>query len=246
MSFPIFTSQRFFKFRLSELFDVHSPVVEEYADKLSIKELADVIIIDISYPFHLGQPDDTHIFNAFHGDQKWCERIDLDYWQKAAETLTIRVGDCEDSSVAFVTCARVLGLKPDEVYEAFGIVKDASTGQILGGHGWAYFKDGDKWRLVESTLDAPPEEYPVCPDPFKPFQLANVIYEPEMLFNDSEYHDITTLKIYSLIGERILKKRKETPDKWKALSKAHQNYTKPDIAMRKSLLAKLRNILRRR
>lgn len=223
-----------------------SLAVEEYTKEITdVRMLADTIIIDIDYPFHFGTPDDTHIYNCFHGNQKFCKRIDLDYWQTAKETLSIRVGDCEDSSIAFVVCARQLGLSPEEVYEIFGVVKDASTSVILGGHGWCVWKDEQGWRLVESTLDCPPEEYPIVPDIFKPFRLSNVIYEPEWIFNDSEFHDVTK-KVAPFQVISMPKKKKETEEKYIAIAKAWRVDTKPLKAFHRGFIAKAKRLLRRR
>ncbi len=203
MSHPVFKNQRFWKFSLKELFNLNSVLVQEYAEaSRDVIDLANRIILDIEYPFHLGRPTDSHQLLAFH-DYKKC--IDLDFWSKADETCAMRKGDCEDSSILFVTCARVIGLTEKEVYEAFGVVRDAETKQILGGHGWAYFWH-DGWRLYESTLDAYPEEYPIVGEKHndiieikEPYTLANVIYDPESLFNDTEHHFIK-----SIIGGKYL------------------------------------------
>lgn len=245
MSFPVLTSQRFFRFRLSELFDLDSAVVEEYIEEINtVKMLADSIIIDIDYPFYLGSPDDTHLYNCFHGDQKWCKRIDADYWQTSKETLSIRVGDCEDSSIAFVACARQLGLKFDEVYEIFGVVRDAETGSILGGHGWSVFKDEEGWHLVESTLDCPPEEYPIVPDIFKDFQFENITYCPEWIFNDTEFHRVKEVTPFQVIS--MPKRKKETREKYEAIEKAWMTSTKPHKAFHRSFWAKVKSKLKRR
>jgi len=192
MSHPVFSRQRFWKFRLNELFNLDSVIVQEYAEaSKNVIDLTNRIILDIEYPFHLGQPTDSHQLLTFHTYKK-C--IDLDFWHKADETCALRKGDCEDSSIFFVTAARILGLSEKEVYEVFGVVRDATTGEVLGGHGWAYFWY-DGWRLYESTLDAYPKEYPkvgVKHDEVteirEPIRLENVVYDPEFLFNDKEYH----------------------------------------------------------
>lgn len=189
----------------------------------------------------LGQPDDKHIWNAYHGGYKRCITVDLDFWQKASETLSVKVGDCEDSSIAFVACARNF-LNPKYVFEAFGLVRDANTGAVLGGHGWALSHNipDEKFRLYESTLDEPPLRYPEVPDVAKPFTLGNVVYEPEWLWNDKEFTVVGTMDY----RERK-KKEKETEEKYEALSDAWGIDTKPAKAMRKSLSRKLLGWLRR-
>lgn len=195
MAFPVFSSQRFWKFSLKELFNKCSVIVQEYAKaSKDIIDLANRIILDIEYPFHLGKPCDSHQFLAFKTYKK-C--IDLDFWGKADETCALRKGDCEDSSLFFVTCARIIGLTEEEVYEVFGVVRDSKSKSILGGHGWAYFWYDNAWRLYESTLDIPPREYPIVgqtlEDIKSPIYFENVIYDPEFLFNDQNYYFIKNI-----------------------------------------------------
>jgi hypothetical protein len=235
------TEQRFFKLGLNELVDLDSLIVREYVAGKTLMEVAEAIIREVRYPLHLGQPDDKHIWNAFHGSYKWCKTVNLDFWQKSSETLAMKVGDCEDSSIAFTACAR-LYLDSGGVYEAFGLVRDANTGAVLGGHGWVLSKGlpDDVFRLYESTLDEPPLRYPEVPDVAKPFTLGNVIYEPEWLWNDQKF-----MVVGSLDYRERKKKEKETTEKYDALSDAWGVDTKPSKAMRKSLARKLLGWLRR-
>jgi len=95
--FPVVEGKRFWPFRLNELVDLFSHQVTAYVESIEPDEpwvAADHIIRDIEYPFWLGRPDDTHVWNAFHGKYRRCYRVDLDFWQKASETLAVRVGDC--------------------------------------------------------------------------------------------------------------------------------------------------------
>lgn len=240
-SFPVVTNQRFFKLNLNELVDKDSLIVKEYVEEKTLTEVAEAIIREVRYPLHLGQPDDKHIWNAFHGGYKWCKTVNLDFWQKASETLAIKVGDCEDSSIAFVACARTC-LESSEVYEAFGLVRDANTGVVLGGHGWVLSKGlpDDKFRLYESTLDEPPLRYPEVPDIAKPFTLGNVVYEPEWLYNDQEF-----IVVGSMDHRERKKEEKETQEKYRAIEDAWGVETKPSKAMRKSLARKVLGWLRR-
>jgi len=127
-------SQRFFPKRLQELINPNSVVVKHFVKHKDEEAVAEAIIEKIRYPFYMGEPDDTHIYNCYHGDYRWCKRIDSDYWQSADETLTILVGDCEDSSIAFCAAMRVF-LTELQVYEVFGVIRDYNTKRILGGHG---------------------------------------------------------------------------------------------------------------
>lgn len=241
--FPIITGKRFWDFRLNELVDLYSHQVAKYSKDLPSdpKMVADAVIREVEYPFHLGQPDDTHVWNCFHGEYKFCRRVDLDFWQKASETAVLLVGDCEDSSVLYTALAgQIVG--PDDVYEVLGLVKDAETGGILGGHGWSVCKWAEPnvspgrppFHLIESTLDIPPSEYPIMVDFKAPYKLGKWIYEPMILFNWKNYIEIAPLFQYL----KISFKAKETRAKYEAIQQAWSMKTKP---LRKAgIVAKLR------
>jgi len=245
MSEPVIDSQHFFRRKITSLVDVHSDAVNEYVQSHpSIKLVADGIIRDIQYPFYMGRPDDKHTYNAYHG--KWCHTIELDYWQTAEETLTIKIGDCEDSSIAFVACARHF-LPETKVFECFGVVRN-EQGQILGGHGWSYFYL-EGWRLYESTLDVPPIEYPIVGkelnDIQSPVKIGNVIYDPEFLFNDKKYIPIANITYYK---EGTSMQNKETKEKYEAIERAWRIQTKFMLQYKtvKSKIARtFRSIIRR-
>lgn len=234
----MYTKQRFFKFRLKDLIQLNQLTVEEYVEEVmkdsdDITKLADAIIRDIQYPWYMGQPDDKHVYNAYHG--AWCKTIELDYWDQGEEVIATRMGDCDGSSIAFVTCARQWGLTPYEVYELFGYVKDAKTNAILGGHAWALFKDKHgKWRLNETTLDIPPNTYPEVPEDklFKPYQLGNIVYVPEIAYNDKQ--EIlckgAPRSLPPLITMRV---KRDSEKKAKAISEAWQINTKDNLLYNK-------------
>jgi hypothetical protein len=229
--FLVIEGTRFEPFELNELFDYNRYVVRKFfEDCKTAKDVADKVIIAVQYPFYLGQPDDTHKWNHFHG--KWCKTITEDYWQTCSETALFLIGNCEDSSVLTVGGMRLKGVSPDNVYEVFGLVKDAN-GNILGGHGWVYAKDKsfgtDKFVLVESTLDEPPEKYPEVSlgldDLKKPFRYENIVYEPEWLFNDVQFIEIPSDK--SVL--KVVKKKRfvENRMKYEAIARAWKINTKP-------------------
>ena len=231
----IFTEQRFYPFTLQDLIQLDNETVRNYTKQSkTIKDLADRVIIDIEYPFHLGQPDDKHDINNFHGH--YCTSITLDYWQTAEETLFMKKGDCEDSSIAFVTCALLFGLNDDVVFEVLGVVQDADTDQILGGHGWSYFMLDGKMRLYESTLDVPPE-YPVIDDIMKPYRLESIVYVPQVLFNKVHEYIIEPSPFVKVLG------RKSEIEKHKRIAEAWKQDTKLTKKLKVSKLYKLRKRL---
>jgi len=153
-------AKRWLDFKINELLDTGDPVWE-YRDELrSIKDICEFVIKEFDYPMRWGTPTDVHRNNWFSG--LCCHQITLDYWQCASETLmTLRLnrrygrkgyGDCEDTSALFVT---LMEEKAFEAYMCLGLVYRGED--LLGGHGWAIFKDEiGMWRLYESTLDVPP------------------------------------------------------------------------------------------
>jgi len=222
--FPVIENKRFWPFALCELVDLFSYQVNKYSLELpnDPKAVADAVIKDVRYPFHLGQPDDYHQLNCFHGSYKFCKRVDLDFFQKASETAFLKVGDCEDSSVLYTALAGKL-VGAESVYEVLGLVKDADTGEILGGHGWSVCKWQSQWHLAESTLDIPPAQYPVIVHYKAPCTIGKYIYAPMVLFNWKKYIEISPISNY--LGLSF--KSKETRRKYEAISRAFGIRTKP-------------------
>ena len=267
--FPIVVKQRFWPTRLNELLDYDSYQVEEFIQGCpNAKVLADKIIRVIEYPFHHGQPDDLHVWNAFHG--KWCRRVELDFWQAASETAAMKIGDCEDSSILGVAGSLLLG---KEAYEVFGYVEEFKRNplnpkegywEVVGGHGWYYVKDpdgfgDDMFHYVESTLDTPPEKYPVVEDIRKPFVSGVWRLVPEIIWNDKTYEVIidegaANVAFQSRVASFLMRMRKtryvevsymglrfrekETRRKYEALARMWSIQTKP--LKRAGILARLR------
>ena len=240
MSFPVIEGTRFEPFRLNELFDYQRYVVKKFfEDCKTAREVAEKVIKVIQYPLHFGQPDDQHHWNHFHG--KFDRTITEDYWQTCSETALFGRGDCEDSSILTVGGMRLKGVSNESVYEVFGIVRDAQTLEILGGHGWVYTRDPsfgtDKFVLVESTLDQPPRKYPEVgtslDDLKRPYRFENIIYEPEQLFNDEVYVELKPL----ITHKRTTRKVHEAIEKAWGSSKFMK-------ALRRSKLYRLKRALR--
>jgi len=242
--FPVIEDRRFWKFRLHELFTLYSYQVLEFCKGLRRpEEVANKVIRDVRYPFHLGEPDDTHLFNAFHGGYRFCVKVKEDFWQTADETARIRTGDCEDSSILFVACcgSPEIKLRPRDVYEAFGVVRDADTGRILGGHGWSYYRRNREWHLIESTLDEPPTAYPVVDNIKRPFRIGRAVYEPWVLFNWADYMELEGLERY----KKLRRRERETEEKYRAIEAAWKITTKPLTTLRRMRFLRLRRAIGR-
>jgi len=245
MSFPVIEGTRFEPFRLNELFDYQRHVVAKFfEDCRTAREVAEKVIRAIQYPLYMGRPDDQHHWNHFHG--KFDRTITEDYWQTCSETALFLIGDCEDSSILTVGGARLKGVPPENVYVAFGVVKNATTDTILGGHAYVFCRDAsfgtDKFVLVESTLDTPPPRYPevgsTLEDLKRPFTWEGIVYVPEQLFNDVVY-----VEIRPLITMRRRKER-ERLEKYSAIERAWKIETKFMKALRRSKLYRIKRALR--
>jgi len=188
--------KRWLDFKINELLDTADPVLEYRHRFKSRKEICEFVITQFAYPLKFGMATDKHYNNWFSG--LCCHKITLDYWQTASETLrTLHLnkrvgkpgyGDCEDTSVLFTTLMLQAGY---QAYEIFGVVYKGD--ELLGGHGYAIFKDEEgKWRLFESTLDAPPrysEGYPAVDITKNRWKVGDLSYEGWLMFNRKEYYE---------------------------------------------------------
>lgn len=230
---------------MNELLDYNRYVVVKFfEDCRTAKDVAEKVIRAIQYPLYMGQPDDKHVWNHFHG--KWCRKIELDYWQACSETALFLIGDCEDSSILTVGGMRLKGVSSENVYEVFGVVRDAQTLEVLGGHGWVYARDPsfgtDKFVLIESTLDQPPQKYPEVgaslEDLKRPYRFENIVYEPEQLFNDEVYIELKPLTT------RRGRKERERLVFFEAIKRAWKIKTKYHVALECSLVYRIKKALR--
>ena len=251
-----YSAKRFTKIRLDKLISHRQGWIESHLDKLSIKDMRSAIefgIININYPLVKGRPDDTHNWNAFRG--KSCYTLSWDYWQTAEETLMTYLlnqklkfgkgwGDCEDSSIFIVSLLRILKIP---AYEILGKVYE--NNKLLGGHGYliAQFPDG-LWRLIESTLDTPPEwytGYPVVKPEMNVYRFGSWTYKSMIKFNELEYYifiedDKKMNKESDKAFDEYVKmsfKDKETLEKHEALKKL---WGSNKVLNRRGLVSKLR------
>lgn len=220
--FPTVEEKRFWPFRLNEVFTPYSHQVLEFCEGVEHpKELADQVIREVEYPLdRSGRPTDRHQYNAYTGKYKFCVERKRDYWDTGDEVASTKIADCEGSSIFFVTCCGSPEIKwrADRVYEVFGVVRDADTNDVLGGHGWSVASWGGNFRLVESTLDVPPEEYPAVENIREPHQQGNWIYDPYAIFNWSRFEEVKD----GMFSEyfKLSLEEKETREKYEALEKA--------------------------
>lgn len=107
-----------------------------------------------------------------------------DFWMVPEETLSIKFGDCEDSTYLLCSLLLASGISPFCVRAILGLVYD-KNGNILGGHAWpCYLDEGGKWRFLESTLDTIPGRMPLADALTK--KGRDFQYEPWLCFN--QYH----------------------------------------------------------
>jgi len=66
-------------------------------------------------------------------------------WRIPTETFYSEIGDCEDTTILWVTACKILGLSPERVFNATGYYKD-----IGHSFGIAKFDDG-YWYVIETT-----------------------------------------------------------------------------------------------
>jgi hypothetical protein len=99
------------------------------------------VINNIKYPPGPPATSDRHYREAFLAPAT-ARDITYDYWSFPAETLALRVGDCEDTSILLCSILR-WRLSPEEVFVAIG---------EFGGSGHAWVTVGG---LVLETTPAP-------------------------------------------------------------------------------------------
>lgn len=103
-----------------------------------------------------------------------------DFWLFAEETLSLGVGDCEDSSILLAALLVRCGISPYVVRVALGTMYQGR--QLLGAHAWVVYQDErGVWRLLESTFDHVPPVLPVADLLAVPGPTPH--YVPEFCFN---------------------------------------------------------------
>jgi transglutaminase-like putative cysteine protease len=114
-----------------------------------------------------------------------------DFWLFPEETLTLRKGDCEDSSFLLATLLLASGISEHCVRVVLGRVASAEGDY---GHAWVVYQNEEGlWCLLESTLDAAPTRL-VPADPFT--QTGNQYqYQPKFCLNTSHLWSLEPVRM---------------------------------------------------
>ena len=75
-------------------------------------------------------------------------------WQFPVVTYFRRRGDCEDTTILFVTLARIAGVTADRIFNVVGYMKRYNGERVLHSYPIVKMKDG-KWYIFETTLTSP-------------------------------------------------------------------------------------------
>jgi hypothetical protein len=106
-----------------------------------------------------------------------------DFWLFPAETLSLAVGDCEDSAILMGQMLLAAGISAYCVRVVLGHLFDAH-GVLLGAHAWTVYQDeGGVWRLLDGTLEKVPSSLPSADALAMPG--GRLIYWPEFCFNNA-------------------------------------------------------------
>jgi len=121
-------------------------------------------------------------------DKKACG-ID-DFWQFPEETLTLKKGDCEDSSFLLATLLIAAGISEQCVRVVLGNVT-TDTGSF--GHAWVvYHNESGTWCLLEATLDSVPES--LVPADSRCMRGTENQYQPQFCLNSSHLWQISPVR----------------------------------------------------
>ncbi len=248
------TAKRFTSIALGNLLSHRRNWIKKKMQELGIKTPKDAIefgIKEVKYPLYMGKPDDLHVWNAYHG--KNCFKVMKDYWDSCFDVMMEVVlcrrfkctplSDCEGSSIYIAGMLRILNV---ECYEVFGEVYRSD--KRLGGHGWLIAKlEDNKWHLIESTLDTPPEYpdgYPVIDVDGNDWTVGNLRYHGWLRFTETIYEEWIEGDAKMNGGKRLdeyvklTRKDKERWIKYKAIHEEWRIPTKPSV--RRGLLSRLR------
>ncbi len=122
-------------------------------------------------------------------DKKACGLED--FWLFPEETLMLRKGDCEDSSILLAALMLASGISEHCVRVILGKVVSADGSY---GHAWvAYQGEDGRWYLLESTLDSVPSRLVPADSLAQPGNKYQ--YQPQFCFNTSHLWSIVPVKM---------------------------------------------------
>ena len=104
-----------------------------------------------------------------------------EFWQFPSETIALRQGDCEDSSVLLATLLLAAGISPFCVRVVIGLVTQDGSATP---HAWPIYKDERGcWRILETTYGPGdlPVEWPRADASCHPGTVP--CYTPDLCFN---------------------------------------------------------------
>lgn len=245
-------AKRFTDICITNLVSHRREWIKKKMDELNISDMKTAVefgIKQVGYPLTYGQPDDLHVWNAYHG--KNCYKVTEDYWDSCSDVMMevilckktgcTPLADCDGSSEFITGMLRILSI---ETWEVFGEVYKNNT--LLGGHAYLYAKFPDNtYRLIESTLDKCPtwySGYPQINPETNKWKIGNITYVGDFKFNETEFYEWSeeTNMEYEKYNKHIKMKRKdrERKAKYDAIREAFNIPTKAHRNRR--LLARLR------
>jgi transglutaminase-like putative cysteine protease len=127
-----------------------------------------------------------------------------DFWLFPAETITLKKGDCEDTSFLVATLMIASGISEQCVRVVLGTVTMKNN---TYGHCWvAYQDESGTWCLVESTLSQVPDKL----SPADPMTEAGAKsrYEPQFCLNSSHLWALRSTR--TMVAEYV-RQREERP-----------------------------------
>ena len=119
-----------------------------------------------------------------------------EFWQFPEETLALRQGDCEDTTVLLVSLLMAAGISPFCVRAVIGWLEDGAGGTP---HAWPVYKDETGvWRILESTLGADdlPDAWPAAD--VMASKQATPRYLPDLCFNNAHVWNVRDVEIPSV------------------------------------------------
>lgn len=133
-----------------------------------------------------------------------------DFWQFPAETLALGTGDCEDCSFLLASLLLAAGISSFCVRVVIGVLSQEDGTSSL--HSWPVYRDEDgQWRILESTLSALPDKWPLADDLARPDTFPQ--YFPDICLNQHHVWTIGHRRIQNVYSFLSRKRRNLRPGK---------------------------------